>query len=191
MLLNTVHIFATELYFLFQQFLFSIGDYSIEPVPIVRDLGAWLDSRLSMATHVTKTCSSAFYQLYNIRRIRKYLSRESAETLIHAFITSRADYCNSLLYGLPKCQLNELQRVQNAAARLIFNASQFCHITPLLVQLHWLPVIHRITDFKILLITRPRPKAGGRVLKWAPFVFRIFIFIIFLFLGVDFRSYAD
>ena len=60
----------------------SVGDYSIKPVPIVRDLAAWLDSRLSMATHVTKTCSSAFYQLHNIRRVRKYLSRESAETLI-------------------------------------------------------------------------------------------------------------
>ena len=105
-----------------------------------------------MNTHATKTCSSAFYQLHNIRRIRKYLSRESAETLIHAFITSRVDYCNSFLYGLPKCQLNKLQRVQNAAVSLIFNASRFCHITPLLVQLHWLPVIHRI-NFKILLIT--------------------------------------
>ena len=126
----------------------------LNPRPLhVRGLGAWLDPKMSMATHITKTCCSAFYHLHNIRRIRKYLSRESTETLIHAFITSRVDYCiNSLLYGLPTCQLSKLQRVQNAAARLIFNASKFCHITPLLVQLHWLPVKERI-NFKILLIT--------------------------------------
>ena len=69
--------------------------------------------------HITKTCSSAFYYLYNIRHIRKYLSRSSSETLIHAFITSRLDYCNSLLYGLPKYQLSKLQRVMNASARLV------------------------------------------------------------------------
>ena len=63
---------------------------------------------LDMDVHITKTCSSAFYYLYNIRHIRKYLSRSSSETLIHAFITSRLDYCNSLLYGLPKYQLSKL-----------------------------------------------------------------------------------
>ena len=60
-------------------------------------------------------------------------------------------YCNSLLYGLPEYQLNKLQRVQNMCARLICNESKYCHITPLLVDLHWLPVKFRI-EFKILLI---------------------------------------
>ena len=66
-------------------------------------------------------------------------------------ISSRIDYCNSLLYGLPEYQLNKLQRVQNMCARLICNESKYCHITPLLVDLHWLPVKFRI-EFKILLI---------------------------------------
>ena len=76
------------------------------------------------------------------------------ETFIHAFISCRLDYCNSLMYGLPAYQLAKLQRVQNAAARLIFNESmaKFCHITPLLHSLHWLPIKYRI-DFKILLLT--------------------------------------
>ena len=74
------------------------------------------------------------------------------EMLVHAFITSCVDYCNSLLYGLPNYQLNKLQRVLNASARLVCNAPRFCHISPLLRGLHWLPVKARI-EFKILLIT--------------------------------------
>ena len=84
-----------------------------------------------------------------LRRIGKYLSRQSTETLIHAFVSSRVDYCNSLLYGLPAYQLNKLQRVQNATTRLIFQESKYCHVRLLLYNLHWLPVKFWI-DFKIL-----------------------------------------
>ena len=115
-------------------------------------LGTWLDSTLSMNSHVDNTCSNAFYYLYNIRRIRNYLFRRSTETLIHAFVSSRVDYCNSLLYSQPAYQLNKLQRVQNAAARLIFLESKYCYVRLLLYNLHWLPVKFRI-DFKILLLT--------------------------------------
>ena len=107
---------------------------------------------MDISAHVSKVCGSAFYYLYNIRHIRKYLSRETTETLVHAFITSRLDYCNSLLYGVPEYQLNKLQRVMNASARIICGAPKFCHVTPLLKELHWLPVRWRI-DFKILLLT--------------------------------------
>ena len=78
----------------------------------------------------------ALYFLYDLRRIRKYLSKDNTKTLVHAFISSRIDYCNSLLCGLPEYQLNKLQRVQNMRARLICNESKYCHITPLLVDLH-------------------------------------------------------
>ena len=101
-----------------------------------------------MNSHVNNSCSDAFYYLYNIRRIRKYLSRRSTKTLIYAFVSSRVDYCNSLIYGLLTYQLNKLQRVQNAAARLIFQESKYCHVRPLVFNLHWLPVKFRI-DFKI------------------------------------------
>ena len=110
-----------------------------------------LDRNLSMDAHITRTCSTAFYYLYNIRRIRPYLSRQTTEILVHAFITSRLDYCNSLFYGIPSYQLHKLQRIQNAAARLIFRESKFCHITPLQRLLHWLRVKQRI-QFMILLL---------------------------------------
>ena len=97
---------------------------------------------------ILKTCNSAFYYLYNLKRVRKYLSKDNTKTLVHAFISSRIDYCNSLLYGLPEYQLNKLQRVQNMCDRLICNESKYCHITTLLVGLHWLSVNFRI-EFKI------------------------------------------
>ena len=105
-----------------------------------------------MGDHITKTSSAAFYYLYDIRRIRKYLSKECTTNRIHAFISSCLDYCNSLLYGLPAYQIQKLQRVQNSAARLVFDESKFCHITPFLRVLHWLPVKYRIV-FKILSLT--------------------------------------
>ena len=115
-------------------------------------MGSWFDSHMDMATHITKTCGSAFFYLYNIRHIRKCLTSEWTEKLIHVFITSRLDYCNSLLYSVPDYNMQKLQRVMNASARLIFCAPQHYHITPLIQQLHWLPIRLRI-EFKILLIT--------------------------------------
>ena len=85
-------------------------------------------------------CASAFFYIYNIRRIRKYLSRDSAETLVHIFLSSRLDYGNNLLFGHPQNQIQKLERVQNASAHLIFSMPRYCHITPLLLDLHWLPV---------------------------------------------------
>ena len=82
-------------------------------------LGVQHKTLFSMNSHVNNSCFNAFYYLCNVRRTREYLSRRSTETLIYAFVSSRVDYCNSLLYGLPGYQLNKLQRVQNAAARLI------------------------------------------------------------------------
>jgi len=69
------------------------------------------------------------------------------------FITSRLDYCNSLLYGLPKYQLSKLQRVMNDSARLVYCSPNSYNITPLLRELHWLPVCSRIKNKLILLLT--------------------------------------
>ena len=130
----------------------KIGDSEIKPVTSVKNLGVLIDNNLSMESHITKTCSAAFYHIYNIKHIRKYLTRDLTEKIVHALITSKLDYCNSLLFGLSNSQLQKLQRVQNAAARIITGTRKYDHITPVLRELHWLPVKERI-DFKILLLT--------------------------------------
>ena len=121
-----------------------VGNSAITPVLSARNLVSWFDAKLTMATHLTRTCNSASYYLYNLRRIRKYLFKENTKTLVHAFISSRIDYCNSLLYGAPEYQINKLQRLQHMCARLICNESKYCHITSLLMELHWLPIKLRI-----------------------------------------------
>ena len=84
-----------------------VGDSRISPSTKVKNLGSWFDPNLDMISHINNICSSSFYYLYNIRRIRKYLSHQSAISLIHAFITSKLDYCNSLLRGLPANHINK------------------------------------------------------------------------------------
>ena len=125
-----------------------------------------------METHVSKVCSAAFYFLHNLRRIRKYLSEQTTKTLVHALITSRLDYCNSLLYGMPQSLIDRLQRVQNAAARLIHGVPKFQHITSFLLKLHWLPIKQRI-HFKILILTfkaihGDAPLYIQQMVKWKP-----------------------
>ena len=131
---------------------FHVGDCVTPLSGAVKNLVSWFDEQLKMDKHIISICKATFFHLYNIRRIRKFLSSDCTQTLVNAFVTSRLDYCNSLLLGLPSNQLYKLQRVQNAAARLICNVGRFEHITPSLFSLHWLPIAYRI-KFKILLLT--------------------------------------
>ena len=124
----------------------------ISPKPTVRNLGVALDSSLSLTQHIKNITKSAFFHLRNLARIRPILSLPDAETLVHAFITSRIDYCNSLFSGLPLTTTNGLKIVQNAAARVLTRTRKFDHITPILKSLHWLPIQAR-ADFKVLLLT--------------------------------------
>ena len=103
-------------------------------------------------SHINSICCSAPLALRNIGRVRKHLDQANTERLVHAFITSRLDYCNSLLYGLPAKEISKLQRLENSAARLVLKCKVRDHITPSLEKLHWLPIEHRII-FKVLLMT--------------------------------------
>ncbi len=129
-----------------------IGDANIQPSHSARNIGVIFDSQLNMAQHITATCKAANYHIWNISRIRRYLTKEATETLVHAFISSKLDYGNGLLAGLPKYQIKKLQRVQNAAARLVVRAKKSVPSEPILQSLHWLPVQERIR-FKVLLTT--------------------------------------
>ena len=105
-----------------------------------------------MSDHVKKVCQSSYHQIRNISSIRILLSNDTAAILVHAFITSRLDHGNSLLYGISGHLLDKLQRTQNAAARVLTRSHKYDHITSTLVKLHWLPIRKRI-EFKILLLT--------------------------------------
>ena len=109
------------------------------------------DNHLKMDKPIASLCSRSFYQLYRSRRIRKFLTPQATQTLVHAFVTSNFDHCNSLFYGMHQYLLNELQTIQNGAARVAMLVPKFEHITPVMVELHWLPVKYRIM-YKILLL---------------------------------------
>jgi hypothetical protein len=122
-----------------------VGSDIIQPVNVVRDLGVILDQELSMKQHISKVTSSCFFQLRRLKQVRRILGPQITSSLVNAFVTSRLDYCNAVLAGLPKSTTAPLQRVQNAAARLITGIRFHEHVTPSLQQLHWLPVSYRIT----------------------------------------------
>uniref|UniRef100_A0A669CA98 Reverse transcriptase domain-containing protein n=1 Tax=Oreochromis niloticus TaxID=8128 RepID=A0A669CA98_ORENI len=117
----------------------------------ITNLGVKIDSALIFDDHVNGVVKSAFYHLRRLSKVKPFLSKRDLESVIHAFITSRLDYCNSLLIGVGQGTLSRLQLVQNAAARFLTGRRNFDHITPILASLHWLPTEFRIR-FKVLLL---------------------------------------
>ena len=113
-----------------------VGGETIQPSSSVRNLGVILDPSADMEDHIKKICKTCHFHLTNISKIRTYLDRESAEAIIHAFVTTNLDYCNAILHGLPKALLNRLQLVQNRAARIVTFTKKYEHITPILIDLH-------------------------------------------------------
>ena len=111
-----------------------------------------MDCIFNMEDHITSVCQSCYFHLRNIGAIRRYLNSDIAAQIIHSFVTSKLDYCKSLLCKLPNKSLFQLKKVQNTAVRIITSCHIQNNITPHLKDLHWLPVHLRI-DFKILLLT--------------------------------------
>ena len=132
----------------------SVGEDRIAPQTSCRNLGSFFDQHLAMDVHVTAVCQSSYFYLSKIASIRHLLNQSTTEALIHAFVSSRLDYCNGLLFGITKQNLSKLQKVQNKAARICLNVSRKSRISSmtLLKELHWLPISFRI-DFKVLLLT--------------------------------------
>jgi len=107
-----------------------------------------MDSELTMKEHVAKIAAACLYHIRRLRQVRRRIGQEVTQPLVLALIMSMLDYCNSVLAGLPTSTLQPLQRVQNAAVPLVFGMSRSDHVTPTLIQLHWLPVSYRI-KFKL------------------------------------------
>lgn len=129
----------------------SIGGTHIACSPEASNLGVLFDQFLNMEAHISRVCRTCFYHISQIGRIRRALDMDTARTVVQAFVMSKIDYCNSLLTGLPDNRIARLQRVQNAAARVVARKGRRDHITPVLQQLHWLPVAARIT-YKVLVL---------------------------------------
>ena len=133
-----------------------VGTDSNHSAATARKLGMILDSHLSMDVHIKRVCQVSYFQLKTLRSVRDVLSVEALERLVHAFVTARLDYCNSILIRISDAPIHKLQLLQNAAARLVSKTGRYEHITPVMKALHWLPVKQRI-EFKALVLTYKAP----------------------------------
>ena len=105
-----------------------------------------------MQRHVANLCRVSYYHLRELQRVHRYLNHETAVRVANALVSSRLDYCNSLFYNTKKPYTSRLQRVQNALCCMVCKLNKYCHITPFIHKLHWLPIHFRIL-FKYNLLT--------------------------------------
>ena len=135
---------------LIKKFPTQLLENSISPTDTVKNLGVIFDSGNTFTSHITNVCH--YYHLKDLRPIHKFLSVETAALLANSMISSRLDYCNSLLYGVSKYNVAKLQKIQNALCRIVFRLDRTSHVTPFLQKLNWLPISYHIL-FKYNLIT--------------------------------------
>ena len=115
-------------------------------------LGVYLDTAMTLDKQISTTCRTAYMQIRRINSILQYLTESAAKTIIQLIVVSRLDYCNSLYNGLPMKSITKLQLAQNSAARIIDRTPRQVHKTPVLRNLHWLPIVKRC-KYKILVFT--------------------------------------
>jgi len=118
------------------QLSLRVGTDEVIPSAVVRNLGIYIDSDVSMKSHVTKTVSACFAVLRQLRSIRRSVPRSVLQSLVTSLVLTRLDYGNSTLAGIPLYLLKRLQSVMNSAARLVFGSSRYDHVVPFLRQLH-------------------------------------------------------
>ena len=114
----------------------SINDVTLQPAGVVRDLGVLPDDQLTVKQHVNRVASSCFFHLRRLRQIKRHVTPEGMNQLVAAVILGKLDYCNSVLAGLPWSTVTPLQRVQNAAARLVLGLLPRDRVSPALLELH-------------------------------------------------------
>ncbi len=129
---------------------FESGPLTPYNTTCAKNLGVWIDNNLKFGKQISAVVKSYFYHLRLLMKVKPFLSLKKFEMVMHAFVKSRLDYCNSLYIGAPQSCVFHLQLVQNAAARLLYGKRKYESITPVLISLHWLPFKYRI-DFKMSL----------------------------------------
>ena len=123
----------------------TIGNAQIPFKQSVKNLGLTLDCHLTMNAHVSNIARTCFFELRRLASIRRFLSSTATAILVSAFVLSRIDYCNLLLFGSTHDVTSHLQRIQNNAARIILRLPKSSSMTMHLKSLHWLPVNVRST----------------------------------------------
>ncbi len=134
------------------QFHVTLLGVETKPSKSARNLGVVFDQDFNFRHHISQLCSTCYYHIPDLHRIRRHLTLDNAKSLASALVASRLDNCNSLFYGLAEKDIKKLQRVQDSLARVVTGARPFAHAPPLLRSLHWLP-IHFRTIFKVRLLT--------------------------------------
>ena len=130
----------------------KLCDTVVPVCTVAKNIGVLFENNLSMNNQVQHICRVAYFHIHCIGKIRNLLDLKTTEIMIHSYVTSCLDNGNFLLYGISDHLLTKLQRVQNAAARLITKTRKHDHITAVLINLHWLPIKQRI-EYKLLLLT--------------------------------------
>ena len=129
----------------------TIGQSNISPSSTCKSLGVMLDDHFAMDAHISNICRSTYFHIRNIGAIRDLLTPSAAAQLVHSLVTSRVDYCNALLLGVPDYKMKRLQRMHNIAARIVSRPPHGHDIDEVLQSLHWLPVKSHVL-FKTLLL---------------------------------------
>ena len=142
-----------------------VGESNIAASKEVRNIGAMFDCHMKMNAQVRTICRGAWLNLYNISKVRSYLNDDQTRCVVHAYVISKLDANNSLLAGSPSLLVSQIERVQNAAAKLVTKSKKFDHVSPILRNLHWLPIQDRIVFKNLLLIYKALNNKGPTYLK--------------------------
>ena len=130
----------------------TVGSEVIDFAESAKNLGVHIDEDLSMKCHFSNLSKAIYFEIRRLKTMSRFVNESCLKTLATSFILSRMDYCNALFKNLNAYQIQSLQKLQNFAAKVVMNKSLYDHVTPCLIELHWLPVFYRI-DYKIALMT--------------------------------------
>jgi len=130
----------------------QFANNTILPSSTARNLGITFDSNLSFDSHITNLSRNCYYHIRDLRRLRSSLDYNTTKIIATSLVQSKLDYCNSLFFNLPQCQISRLQLIQNSLARVVTSSPKHSHVTPILKNLHWLKISDRI-NYKLASLT--------------------------------------